>query len=210
MQNTTSGDTLSARGQQFFPRLLRGEGQEPEAPSYNDGVDFTLRDFRREDFEILWSIDQKCFPPGISYSRLELAAYIRRRGSFTLVAESSDLRGNGIPSPSGRNVKPSSNTLGFIVAEASRRAEGHILTIDVVPAARRLGVGSKLLTAAEDRLRAAKCHGVILETAVDNQAALAFYKRHGYCLVKTIPRYYSSGVDAFVLHRELFLQAQPS
>jgi [ribosomal protein S18]-alanine N-acetyltransferase len=173
-------------------------------------VNFTLRDFRREDFETLWSIDQKCFPPGISYSRLELAAYIRRRGSFTLVAESSDLHGNGLPGPGGRNAEPSSNTLGFMVAEASRRGEGHILTIDVVPVARRLGVGSKLLTAAEDRLRAGKCHCIILETAVDNLAALAFYKRHGYFLLKTIPRYYSSGVDAFVLQRKLLSQADPN
>ena len=34
-------------------------------------------------------------------------------------------------------------------------------------------------------------------------AALAFYKRHEYSVVKTIPRYYSNGVDAFVLEKEL-------
>src|SRR5437660_5675275 len=36
--------------------------------SYNGRVLFTLRDFRREDFETLWRIDQSCFPPGISYA----------------------------------------------------------------------------------------------------------------------------------------------
>jgi len=166
-------------------------------------VEFTLRDFRREDFETLWRIDQECFPPGISYSRLELAAYIRRWRSFTLVAESVDVNANGIPGPSRRNVKPSSNTLGFVVAEASRRGTGHILTIDVVPAARRFGVGSKLLDAAEDRLRTARCRSVFLETAVDNQVALVFYKKHGYSLTKTIPRYYSNGMDAIVLSKQL-------
>src|SRR6266550_9212338 len=35
-------------------------------------ANFTIREFRRGDFEILWEIDQKCFPPGISYSQVEL------------------------------------------------------------------------------------------------------------------------------------------
>lgn len=187
----------------MWAKSLGASSSYPKLASYNDEVEFTLRDFRREDFETLWRIDQECFPPGISYSRLELAAYIRRWGSFTLVAESVDVNANGIPGPSRRNVKSSSNTLGFVVAEASRRGTGHILTIDVVPAARRFGVGSKLLDAAEDRLRTARCRSVLLETAVDNQVALVFYKKHGYSLTKTIPRYYSNGMDALVLSKQL-------
>jgi ribosomal-protein-alanine N-acetyltransferase len=159
-------------------------------------VEFALREFRREDFDSLWRIDQECFPPGIAYSRVELAAYIRLRGAFTVVAES--LHGNGGPAVASR-----SRVLGFIVAQANRRGVGRILTIDVPAASRRFGVGSKLLATAEDRLRAASCHSVVLEAAVDNSAALAFYKRHDYSVVKTIPRYYSNGVDAFVLEKEL-------
>jgi len=150
-------------------------------------VNFSLRDFQPSDFEILWSIDQKCFPPGISYTRLELASYMRRRGAFTLVAEASP------------------DVLGFIVAQAGRSGSGHIITIDVLPNARRLGLGSKLLTAAEDQLRASECRSVHLETAVDNKEALAFYKRHDYFLVKTVPRYYSNSVDALVLQKDLLL-----
>ena len=58
--------------------------------------------------------------------------------------------------------------LGFIVAEAGRRSTGHIISIDVLPESRRLGIGSQLLNAAEKRLRIALCHTVTLETAVDN------------------------------------------
>ena len=166
---------------------------------YNGRVLFTLRDFRREDFETLCRIDQSCFPSGISYSRLELSAYIRCRGAFTLVAESAELE----QPERGEIAKPAPSILGFIVAEASRRGMGHIMTIDVVSAARRFGVGSKLLAAAEERLQSAGVTQVFLEAAVDNQAALAFYKRHGYFVVKTIPRYYSNGLDAFVLHKDL-------
>lgn len=158
-------------------------------------MEFVLRDFRTEDFEVLWSIDQKCFPPGIAYPRRELAAYIQRRGSFTIVAEAA--------------ATPSA-IAGFIVAEASRRGVGHIITIDVLPDSRRSGLGSKLLAAAETRLRQAHCQTVVLETAVDNASALAFYKRHQYSVVKTIPRYYSNGVDALVLEKDLHSTAPPA
>lgn len=159
-------------------------------------MESSLREFRAEDFEVLWAIDQRCFPPGIAYPRRELAAYIERRGSFTIVAE--------------RAVQETSAVAGFIVAEANRRGVGHIITIDVLPTSRRGGLGSKLLAAAEERIRAAHCHTVVLETAVDNAGALAFYKRHQYSVLKTIPRYYSNGVDALVLEKDLHSTALAS
>ncbi len=119
---------------------------------------------------------------------------MRRPRSFTLVAvETSPVRSNAAPLSAGACA-------GFIVAEAGSRA-GHIITIDVVAAARRAGAGSMLLSAAENSLRAARCRSVELETAVDNLSALSFYKRHGYSVVKTHPRYYSNGVDALVLEK---------
>ena len=60
-----------------------------------------------------------------------------------------------------------------------------------------------LLGSAENRLRAAGCSSVELETAVDNLPALSFYKRHSYSVIKTFPRYYSNGVDALVLEKDL-------
>jgi len=163
-----------------------------ERGSYNNRVKFKLRDFRAGDFDTLWKIDQECFAAGIAYSRLELKFYMKRRGAFTLVAEASE----GTPA-----------VLGFIVAEAGRRGQGHVVTIDVLEAGRRSGVGSRLLQAAEERLAAAGCKTVMLETAVDNKPALAFYKRHRYFLVNTVARYYSNGVDAFVLEKELAVEA---
>lgn len=156
---------------------------------------FTIREFRRGDFNRLWEIDQACFPPGISYSQLELLTYMRRLGSFTLVAEP----GAGAEAAAGDGAGP----VGFIVAEAGRRQAGHIITIDVLEPARRNGLGSRLLLAAEEHLRQAGCQAVFLETAVDNRPALAFYKRHEYFLVKIVPHYYSNGVDACVMKKDL-------
>ena len=166
---------------------------------------FAIREFEPADFDALWRVDQSCFPPGIAYSRAELRFYIRRRGSFTLVASSAAMPSSGSGQGEKKSVPTSvanSAVSGFIVAEANR-GSGHIITIDVLAAARRAGVGSLLLRAAEDRLRCAQCPSVGLETAVDNVSALAFYKRHGYSVIETLPRYYSNGVDALVLEKNL-------
>jgi [ribosomal protein S18]-alanine N-acetyltransferase len=165
-------------------------------------VRFALRDFREDDFDALWQIDQQCFAPGIAYSRAELATYIRREGSFTVVAQPvSDERKT--PGSSEVPLRGPSAIVGFIIAEVSRRAIGHIISIDVVGACRRSGLGSKLLGEAEARLEMAECRAVVLETAVDNSAAVAFYKRHQYEVVKIVPHYYANGVDALILEKEL-------
>ena len=152
---------------------------------YNVAVTSVVRDYKAEDFALLWRMDQECFPPGISYSKQELKSYIGHRGSFTLVATDG----------------PEGEIQGFIIGHCA--TTGHIITIDVSHLARRSGVGSFLLRAAEDRMHHAGCHWVGLETAVDNVTALSFYKRHGYNVIRTWPRYYSNGVDALVLRKEL-------
>ena len=144
-----------------------------------------IRDYRRQDFETLWQIDQACFARGISYSRRELAFYVARKLGFTLVAE---LAGK---------------ILGFVVVDRDRQGQAHVITIDVLTEARRSGLGSRLMAAVEERLRALGCSAVFLETAVDNAAAIAFYKRHGYTVIQTIPRYYLDSIDALVLSKEL-------
>jgi ribosomal-protein-alanine N-acetyltransferase len=151
---------------------------------YNVVVVTIVRDYKPEDFESLWRMDQECFPPGISYSKRELTDFMRHRGSFTLVATDDQ-----------------DKLQGFIVAHCG--ASGHVITIDVGPGARRSGIGSLLLRKAEEHMRAAGCRAVGLETAVDNVTALSFYKRHGYDVVRTWPRYYSNGVDALVLNKDL-------
>ena len=186
-----------------------GRSSDPHPPPrYNGGVLFTIRDFQPPDFAALWRIDQNCFPAGISYSRTELKVYMRRRGSFTLVAVGAASDGVGPNSGKGEenfsvSASADASIAGFLVAEAGSRGRGHIITIDVIAAARRLGAGSLLLRAAEDRLRTTGSGSVELETAVDNVSALSFYKRHGYSVVRTYPRYYSNGVDALVLEKNL-------
>jgi [ribosomal protein S18]-alanine N-acetyltransferase len=165
---------------------------------YNDGVSFRIRQFQKSDFDTLWRIDQACFDPLLAYSRPEMAFYIRRPGSFTLVAEGEGEQSNG----GAASAIPGCGILGFIVAE-TRRARGHIITIDVVAEARRSGVGSALLQAAEEQLLRAGAVAVALETPVNNEPAIRFYKQKGYFVEKTVAGYYSNQLDALVMTKDL-------
>jgi len=195
----------------------------PALPSrYNGGVPFRIRQFEKGDFETLWRIDQACFDPQLAYSRPELAFYVRRPSAFTLVAEDE---GTGKPRDGGETREreslggagiggskvigskvggliAGSKILGFIVVEKPRQT-GHVITIDVIEEARRLGVGSALLTAAERRLRENGAVAVELETAVNNEAAIHFYKQKGYFVERTVRGYYSNQLDALVMGKAL-------
>ncbi len=148
-------------------------------------MSFTIRDVKPEEFEALYQLDQKCFPPGIAYSRRELTYYMKLRGAFTLVAETFEADG--------------SQLAGFIVAQRHPKGMGHIVTIDTISSYRREGLGTLLMSEAEKRLYADGCKGMFLETAVDNIGAIKFYKKLGYFIVKTLPRYYQDKVDAFLM-----------
>jgi ribosomal-protein-alanine N-acetyltransferase len=154
-------------------------------------VDFLIRDYRAADFDRLWAIDQICFPPGIAYTQMDLTGFIARRNSITIVAE-FPLEGDF-----ARGIA------GFAVAQPIRDT-GRILTLDVLPDARRHGLGTRLMDACEARLRAANCKRILLETAVTNLGAISLYQRMGYAVLRTLPLYYPThALDAYLMGKSL-------
>jgi ribosomal-protein-alanine N-acetyltransferase len=154
-------------------------------------VEFVIRNYRAADFDRLWQIDQLCFPPGIAYTQMDLTGFVTRRKAITLVAEfaaGSELHGE---------------IAGFAVAQPIRSV-GRIMTLDIVPAARRFGLGSELMLASEERLRSGGCNQVYLETSVNNNAALGLYQKLGYRIVRTLPLYYPThALDAYLMGKAL-------
>jgi ribosomal-protein-alanine N-acetyltransferase len=149
---------------------------------------FTIRDYSADDFEQLWILDQICFTQGIAYSKRELRYFLSAEGSLKIVAHSDS--------------NPPS-IVGFLIAEMNKAGTAHIITIDVHPDARRAGLGTQLMQIAEQRLKAQKCKVVLLEVAVDNTAAITFYKRHGFTVLKALPRYYNNSIDGLLLGKKL-------
>jgi len=165
--------------------------RSPSSNRHTELVDFAIRDYRATDFDRLWQIDQICFPPGIAYTQMDLTGFVTRRKAITLVAE-------GAPDSELEGA-----IAGFAVAQPIRNI-GRIMTLDIVPAARRFGLGSELMLACEARLRAGGCRQVFLETAVNNDAALGLYGRLGYLIVRTLPLYYPThALDAYLMGKLL-------
>lgn len=126
--------------------------------------------------------------------RSELADTDRR---FYLVAE-ADARTGG-PGASTTTAELLGWAGVMVVADSAE-----ILTVGVVPAARRRGIARRLL----DGLLAEACQRsaaeAFLEVRVDNDAAQALYASAGFAEVGLRRGYYDGGrVDAVVMRREL-------
>ena len=156
---------------------------------------FSIREYGAADFDALYAIDQACYPADIAYSRGELRWYLGLPGAECLVAE---IRGKRQGSTKASRKK----IVGFVVT-AQHVPHARIITIDVLELHRRAGVGASLLRRAEARLRKRGAREVWLETATNNEAAIAFWNKHGYRTRGRIRNYYPGGLDAFSMSKPL-------
>lgn len=144
-----------------------------------------LRDYRRSDFESIWQLDRRCFPPDIAYSKSELRAFLSLKTAETIVAEREGA------------------VVGFVLGWRPSRTGGQVITLDVAASARRQGLGRRLLVELECRFRAAGVRRVRLETAVENTIAVAFYEDLGYRKVARLGNYYRPGMHAWRMEKAL-------
>jgi [ribosomal protein S18]-alanine N-acetyltransferase len=149
-----------------------------------------IRAYREADFETLYAIDQVCYPPAVAYTRAELRWYLSLRGAKCAVAEAR----------TSTSARP--KIAGFVLT-ISRAKHGHVITIDVLETYRRTGTGSALLQHAEGKMREHGVSEVWLETATNNEVAIAFWKKHGYLNHGRLANYYPDGIDAFAMSKLL-------
>jgi [ribosomal protein S18]-alanine N-acetyltransferase len=144
----------------------------------------TLRSYEPHDFAALHRLDQSCFPIGISYSKTTLHYFLTIATADCIVAAD------------GKQIA------GFILTEENPPL-AHIITLDVAEAHRRHGVGSAILEESEKHLAFRGVRSILLETAIDNDGAVAFWKRHGYRIEAVLKRYYLGRLDAYEMRKIL-------
>ncbi len=110
-----------------------------------------------------------------------------------------------MPGASGRLIAASNGDLHGLLLDLILGEEAEILTLGVIPAARRQGVARALVEDLLARCRKAGAKSVLLEVAIDNPAAYGLYESCGFAAVGRRPRYYKRGgnapVDAWLLRR---------
>lgn len=148
-------------------------------------MQFILRSYDPGDFETLYEIDQACFDGPIAYSRRDLRAYLKFSGAECVIGQADR-----------------SQIAGFCIS-APRAHQGYIITMDVLPEYRRHGLATALLDESERRLAMKKVTEMWLETATDNDPAIAFWQKHGYRKRGVREGYYPDGRDAFTMQKLL-------
>jgi ribosomal-protein-alanine N-acetyltransferase len=126
--------------------------------------------------ETLAAIHAAAFPPEEVWSATVISLHVGLPGGFGFV----DTRG------------------GMVLARAVMD-EAEILTIGVLPAARRQGLGRDLLQAALRRAAETDARAMFLEVAEENTAARTLYASLGFAEVGRRKRYYANGDDALVM-----------
>jgi ribosomal-protein-alanine N-acetyltransferase len=145
-----------------------------------------IRDATRSDFPLLLTIDQTCFSADIAYDADELAYYMERSQSHTLVAEV------------GQQV------VGFLLVDIQTLPTGllaTLITLDVVEIARRTGIGSALFARSEAILVESGVSRYQLQVDTTNKSAIEFYRRAGFDWIETLEDYYPNSANAYVMEK---------
>ena len=147
-------------------------------------MSITVRQSDPKDFPALFKLDQKCFPPGIAYSKTMLRHFLTQPGAESLVAVDDK------------------TIVGFLLTEENPPL-GHVMTLDVAEPYRRKGIGSLLLQESEANMHFRGVRTMLLETATTNEAGVAFWQRHGYRIEAVLKNYYPGHLDAYEMRKRL-------
>ena len=147
----------------------------------------TIRPVTVNDLQKLADLERECFTTE-AYTETQMQGLLESPNAIAFLA------------------KIDADIAGFVISlveDFEGTKLGHIVTIDVAVKHRRKGTGLTLLKAAEDALSKRKAQAVYLEVRADNTSALQLYKKQGYVKTEILENYYSSGIRALRMMKQL-------
>src|SRR3972149_152370 len=147
---------------------------------------FNLRKFMPDDLQTVMQINRETLPENYTdYFFMDL--FERFPDAFIVAEEDHEIVGYIM---CRIEVGLSNLGLGGLIRK------GHVVSIAVLPTARRKGVAQALINTANDGMRDYKAKQCFLEVRVTNDVGIALYKKLGFEISRTINGYYSDGEDA--------------
>jgi [ribosomal protein S18]-alanine N-acetyltransferase len=139
-----------------------------------------VRPASRAHARLMAALHAAAFPRGEAWSAGAFAAQLAQPATFALLADEA----------------------GLVVARIAAD-EAEVLTLAVIPEARRRGIGKALLREAMRIAGDRRARTMYLEASANNAAALALYAASGFRPVGRRGGYYADGADAIVLAASL-------
>ena len=136
-----------------------------------------------QDLDEIYAIEIECFG-NESFSLLEYRRLLSNNSSIPIKAI----------------VK--NRIVGFVIGVYQMSSRScTVVTINVKPKFRKKGVGFELMRSLEKGLEMLNCKEVILQTRVNNTAALNLFDKLGFSKTSRLLNYYHSGTDGFEMKK---------
>lgn len=150
-----------------------------------------LRQAILDDIDALVALENRCFVSDkLSRRRFH---YMLTKANASIIVDAEDGR-----------------LRGYVLLLFSRGTSmTRLYSIAVDPALKGKGIGSGLITAAEDAAIAHDCVSMRLEVRKDNAASLALFQRHGYRQFDVVLDYYEDHMDALRFEKSLAPYLKP-
>lgn len=153
---------------------------------------YIIRRFKESDLDRVIYINRRCLPE--NYTPDFFLYHYREFPDGFLVAEIDGTvvgyimtridRGGILPQPFSREFG---------------KVKGHVISLAVMPHARRRGIAESLMREAIQNIRSRGVKEVYLEVRVTNNPAINLYRKLGFKVVNVLRRYYADGEDAYVM-----------
>ncbi|MCW4005787.1 MAG: GNAT family N-acetyltransferase [Candidatus Bathyarchaeota archaeon] len=154
---------------------------------------FKLRKFKPDDLQAVMRINRFCLPE--NYTDMFFMDLHKRFPETFIVAEEKGVIAGYIMC----RIEVGLGNFGL----SGLIRKGHVVSIAVLPPARRQGVASALIKKAMEGMAHYKAKQIYLEVRVTNDIGINLYKKAGLDITKTINGYYSDGENAYVMSKKL-------
>jgi ribosomal protein S18 acetylase RimI-like enzyme len=152
-----------------------------------------------QDFDALYAIEKLCFDPIFRFDRRTMQRLIQRPNAVTWIAEEDGhLAGFAVAECSSMGRKSGVPSDVSLSQGGKSGITAYIQTIEVLPEARGLGIGSEMLCRIEESARHAGAVLIWLHVEAANAAAIRLYEAQGYLCEGRQENYYPLGRAALI------------